>query len=102
MEAAGIRVRYTYTSAEAVAPYLAISWRSHYETDFAKNHFKKYSPTGDFANWKQITWSRLNDPTATMTAWPCAKVQVIRISPLYAKGTLKIHDVTLLLAPQRK
>ena len=95
--AAGVRLRYSYTSPGGIEPYLAIFWKSLSEADFTDAQKHKYSPTGDHANWQQGTWTRLKDNVTTMTVWTCDDVGMVRVSPLYDRGTIRIHALTVLV-----
>jgi hypothetical protein len=94
VEAAGIRLRYTYSNAKGTEPYLAIRWKSSNESDFAEDSWTKFSPTGDRANWRQGTWSRLSNELTTLDVWVCRPVQTLRIWP-----AIKIYELTLIVPP---
>ncbi len=96
VDAAGIRLRYTYQNPQGVEPYIAIHWKSSKEPAFGQDSYTKYSPTGDRANWRQGTWSRLHH-APIMEAWVCQPVQTIRIRPAIGKGTIEINELSILV-----
>ncbi len=97
INAAGIRLGYTYTNPKGTEPYVAIHWKSNKEPAFGPESYTKYSPTGDRANWRQGTWSRLHNSVAIMEAWVCQPVQTIRIQPAIGKGMIKINELSILV-----
>ena len=97
VNAAGIRLRYTYSNPKGTEPYIAIHWKSSREADFGKNSWTKYSPTGDRANWRQGTWCRRDNELTTLNVWVAPPVQTIRIGPTLGPGWMKIHDLTVLV-----
>ena len=98
MKVQGIRVRYACSSS---LPYFAIYWKSRDQSEFRKERYTKYSPTGDRANWGRITWTRLQDDSSTVYAWACAPVQMIRILPM-TRATIDIREVTLLMRAENE
>jgi hypothetical protein len=100
VEAAGIRLDYTYSNPDDVEPYLGISWKSSKETDFADDSHLGYYPIGDRANWRHGTWARLNDKITSLHVWVSHPIQAAR---LYAHetATIEIHRLTLLVPAER-
>lgn len=98
VDAAGIRLRYTYSNAKGTEPYVAIHWKSRDQTDFAKDAYSKYSPTGDRANWQKGTWSRLEDDSSVVYIWIDQPVRALRVSLPFEKGTIKIHELCVLVS----
>jgi hypothetical protein len=96
VEAAGIRLRYTYSNAKGTEPYLAIYWKSQDQVDFGEGAYSKYSPTGDRANWQRGTWLRLGDDSSVVYVWICQPVQTLRVCLPFEKGTIKIHELEVL------
>ena len=97
VQAARIRLSYTHSNAKNIQPYLGIYWKSSKEADFEDTCYTKYSPTGDRANWKQGSWSRLNNKNTILEVGVCHPVQIIRIKPAIERATLKIHELTVLV-----
>lgn len=97
---AGIRLVYRYRSERSPLPYVGLAWKSGTEPDFAPERFKKYSPTGDRANWERGTWTRIHDSATTVTVWTSDTVRWLRLIPNYAPGELRIGELDLL-APAR-
>jgi hypothetical protein len=100
VRACGIRLTYRHSNATGRLPYVGIAWRGGDE-EFTREHYQKYSPTGDHANWLRGSWTRLGDPATTMTVWGCRDVAAIRIDPDFAPGTLVISKLTLLVPTGR-
>ncbi len=97
VDAAGIRLRYAFSNPSGTEPYVAIYWKGAKETEFGPESFTKYSPTGDRANWRAGTWSRLRDPLPTMEAWVCHPVQTIQIRPALGHGMIKLDELAVLV-----
>ena len=95
---AGIRLRYTHSKPGDSAPYVSIYWK-HGEQEFHPERYSKYSPTGDRANWERGTYMRIGDDEATMTVWILDRIDSIRLHPDFDSCSFKIHELTLLIAP---
>lgn len=98
----GVRLKYSYWNNDGTSPYVSIYWKRSDQNEFTKDHFSKYSPTGDRANWTRGTWQRLSDPETTMTVWVCDTVGQLRIHPDFKPGVFKISEILLLLPPGEK
>jgi hypothetical protein len=97
VNAAGIRLKYTYSNPKGTEPYIALHWKSSDEADFAKDSWTKYSPTGDRANWQQGTWSRRENMLTTLDVWVAPPVRIVRVGPTLGQGWMKIHELTVLV-----
>lgn len=98
VDAAGIRLNYTYESVDGTAPYIVICWKSTNEKDFGADSYIAYSPSGDQANWQHGTWLRSDNNGSVVYVWICRPVHEIRIwFPMRNGTTTKIHDVALLV-----
>jgi hypothetical protein len=101
---AGLRMTYQQHNADGTEPYVSVYWArlgeklvQHHFTEEPWARFRKYSPTGDRANWPKGTWLRLNDPGATMTVWMDDIVGRLRIYPDSRPGTFRITKLVLLV-----
>ncbi len=92
----GIRLKYSYVNAEHTCPYISFYWKRSDQSDFTQDQFKKYSPTGDKANWCHGTWTQINESETTMTIWICDTVNQIRIHPDFKPGVFKVSEIVLL------
>jgi hypothetical protein len=102
----GVRIKYTYMSQahtshspSGASPYLGLFWKRNYQNEFTNRQWRKYSPTGDKANWRQGTWVRLNEREATMTVWICDTVGQLRFNPDFKPGVFTIYEIVLLYPP---
>lgn len=93
----GIRLQYTYHTGDGMIPLVGLFWKSDGD-EFSDARYKKYSPTGDHANWERGTWNRIDEPVTTMTAWVDETVGAIRIVPGHKGGTFRLHELVLLVA----
>ncbi len=96
VQTSAIRLRYTYSNHKGTEPYLAIYWKSSDQPDFSEGSYSKYSPTGDRANWKAGTWTRLGDEFSTVYVAVSHPVKSVRLRLRFETGTMKIHELTLL------
>ena len=96
--ATGIRLRYRYRSDDGTLPYIAIRWRRRSDAEFDPEHFYKYSPTGDQANWERGTWDRIHDSATTLTVWISDTVGEIQITPDFRPAVFHIDELSLLVS----
>ena len=99
IQAAGIRLDYTYSNTNENEPYLGIYWKSSREADFGKDSHIRYYPVGDRANWQRGTWRRQSDTITSLHAWVCQPVHTIRLLAI-KPATIKIHDLTVLVSAE--
>jgi hypothetical protein len=97
---AGVRLEYQYRAADGSLPLIGLRWKRAAESEYPANNYKKYSPTGDRANWERGTWTRLSDSATTMTVALADTIGQIRIDPNYVPGTFRITRFVLLLSPE--
>jgi hypothetical protein len=99
----GIRLRYQYRDPQGDFPFVGLAWKRSDQAEFPANPFKtgpgfkKYSPTGDRANWERGTWTRIHDPATTVTAWVGDTVGQLRLTPNFRPGTFHIVELVLLV-----
>ncbi len=93
----GVRLKYSSWNEECNLPYVSIYWKRPDQTEFTKDQFWKYSPTGDRANWERGTWLRLNDSETTVTVWISETIDQLRIHPDLRPGVFKISEITLMV-----
>lgn len=98
--ASGLRLRFQFTSRDGTLPFVGLCWKRHGQRDFPAQNYKKYSPTGDRANWERGAWTRLDDSTTTVTVALDDTVGVIRVLSNYDPGALRIREL-VLLEPER-
>jgi hypothetical protein len=98
MNACGIRLKYVHSNRDRTLPYVSIYWTGGEGEEFTEERFKKYSPTGDRANWVRGTWTRLADSATTMTVWGCQPFKELRIHPDFKPGTFMISELVLLVS----
>jgi hypothetical protein len=92
----GIRLKYSYTNTEHTGPFISFYWKRDEQSYFTDEQFKKYSPTGDKANWCYGDWTQLNEQKTTMTFWIFDTVSKIRIDPGFKPGVFEISEIVLL------
>jgi hypothetical protein len=97
----GIRLRYRYRSDDGTLPYIAMRWRKRGEPEFASDHFYKYSPTGDRANWERGTWDTIHDSATALTVWISDTVGEIQITPDFRPAVFRIDELSLIV-PERE
>jgi hypothetical protein len=102
---AGIRLRYRSLDEGEDLPYVGIAWTRGRLAEWPKppgtaSHFRKYSPTGDRANWERGSWTYIRDPATTVTVWVSDTVGQIRITPNLRPGLVEIADLTLLVSAE--
>ena len=97
VHAAGIRLRYEYHDEEGTLPFVGISWKRSDQVGFPRERSRKYSPTGDRANWERGTWSRRHDPATTMTVWVADPVGQLLITANATPGAFVITELVLLV-----
>jgi hypothetical protein len=98
---AGIRLKYQNRSDDGTLPYIGLRWKRRDLPDFPGRNFKKYSPTGDRANWERGTWTRTGEATTTMTVWISDTIGQIRITPNYVPGLFRIRELVLLVPAEQ-
>jgi len=94
---AGIRLEYQYQAADGSLPLVGLRWKRAAEANYPADNYKKYSPTGDRANWERGTWTRLGDSATTMTVALADTIAQIRILPNYVPGSFRITRLVLLV-----
>jgi hypothetical protein len=95
----GILLKYSYSNNEGTCPYISVYWKRSDQKDFTSEQFKKYSPTGDKANWCSGTWRQVNESEKTMIVWVRDTVGEIRINPDFKPGVFTISQIDLLEPP---
>jgi hypothetical protein len=94
---AGIRLEYQYEARDGGLPLIGLRWKRTADRDYPAGNYKKYSPTGDRANWERGTWTRLADSATTMTVALADTIGQIRINPNYLPGVFHITRLVLLV-----
>jgi len=94
---AGIRLQYQYRAADGSLPLIGLRWKRAADANYPADNYKKYSPTGDRANWERGTWTRLGDSATTMTVALADTIAQIRIFPNYVPGSFRITRLVLLV-----
>ena len=94
---AGIRLEYQYEARDGGLPLIGIRWKRADDREYPAGNYKKYSPTGDRANWERGTWTRLGDSVTTMTVALADTIGQIRINPNYLPGVFRIRRLVLLV-----
>lgn len=94
---AGIKLAYQYRAADGSLPLIGLRWKRAADADYPAANYKKYSPTGDRANWERGTWTRLGDSATTMTVALADTIAQIRIFPNYVPGSFRITRLVLLV-----
>jgi hypothetical protein len=97
---AGIRLEYQYRDSTGGLPLVGLRWKRAADREYPAGNYKKYSPTGDRANWERGTWTRLGDSTTTMTVALADTIGAIRINPNYLPGVFRIRRLVLLVPAQ--
>jgi hypothetical protein len=97
---AGIRLEYQYWDSSSGLPLVGLRWKRAADREYPAGNYKKYSPTGDRANWERGTWTRLGDSTTTMTVALADTIGAIRINPNYLPGVFRIRRLVLLVPAQ--
>ncbi len=95
----GIRLTYSYPGHDDALTFVSLYWKPAGEKEFSYNHYSKYSPTGDRANWAHATWCRLGEAERTFTVWVCGRVAAIRLQPDFHPCACRITALTLLIPP---
>jgi hypothetical protein len=98
---AGIRVRYRHHNLNGRYPFVFLRYRKPGQTDFPKDQYQKYSPTGDHANWLRGSYARLGDDYSTMDTWIYDKIDMIELLPDGQPCEFELLELTLLV-PQDK
>ncbi len=96
----GIRLTYSSTNRQGSLPYVSIYWKGLDQAEFTTRQFKKYSPTGDRANWERGTWKRRMNRESTMTVWICDTMKQLRLHPDFKPGVFRISELVLLVPAQ--
>ncbi|MEP6687278.1 MAG: hypothetical protein ABJC36_02955 [Gemmatimonadales bacterium] len=96
----GLRLRYEFTSRSGVLSFVGLRWQRRGQVDYSDGNYKKFSPTGDRANWERGTWTRLADSTTTVTVVLADTIGRIRVLSNYDPGILRIREL-VLLEPER-
>jgi hypothetical protein len=96
----GLRLRFQFTSRDGTLPFVGLCWKRRGQRDYPAKNYKKYSPTGDWANWERGAWTRLDDSTTTVTVALADTVGEIRVLSNYDPGVLRIREL-VLLEPER-
>jgi hypothetical protein len=94
---AGIRLEYQYQGRDGGLPLVGIRWTRAADREYPAANYKKYSPTGDRANWERGTWTRIGDSTTTMTVALADTIGRIRLQPNYLPGMLRVKRLVLLV-----
>jgi hypothetical protein len=94
---AGIRLKYRYHAEDGSLPYIGVRWKRADQPSFSSDAFKKYSPTGDRANWERGTWTRRNATETTLTVWLSDTIGQIGITPNFVPGVFRITELSLLV-----
>jgi hypothetical protein len=93
----GIRLKYNHRNENGTLPYVSVYWKGGDQDSFSEDQFWKYTPTGDRANWKRGTWTRLRDPETASTIWICDYIKELRIHPDFTPGVFTISELVVLL-----
>lgn len=92
----GVRLRFTFESRDGTLPFVGLRWKRHGQADYPAENYKKYSPTGDRANWERGAWTRLGDSATTVTVVLADTVGQIRVLSNFVPGVLRIRELVLL------
>jgi hypothetical protein len=95
-----VRLRYSYADHPDALTFVSCYWKPDAETEFSYNHYSKYSPTGDAANWALGTWCRLGQAERIFTVCVCDRVKEIRIQPDFKPCVCRIAEIALLVPPE--
>jgi hypothetical protein len=98
----GIRLKFRNHGDDGSLPFVGVQWKRKEARDFPDSAFKKYSPTGDRANWERGTWTRLHDAETTMTVWISDTIGQIRIMPNLVPGVFRITELVLLVPAEQR
>ena len=92
----GIRLSYRYQGMAGRLPFVGLRWKRR-ELEYPAANFKKFSPTGDRANWQRGTWIRRGDRETTVTVVLADTVGQLRVLAVDAPGALRITRLVLLV-----
>jgi len=98
---AGIRLRYRHHNLNGRYPFVFLRYRKPGQTEFPKEQYQKYSPTGDHGNWLRSSYARQGDDFSTMDTWIYDRIDLIELMPDGQPCEFELLELTLLV-PQDK
>jgi len=98
---AGVRLRYRHHNLNGRYPFVFLRYRKPGQTEFPKEQYQKYSPTGDHGNWLRSSYARQGDDFSTMDTWIYDRIDLIELMPDGQPCEFELLELTLLV-PQDK